>query len=43
MFLFALCIQMSKDQSLSTLQSIICYAIMVIPHVLMHFTYRLLI
>lgn len=37
LFFFALCIHITKDNPLSKFQNIICYLIMVIPHVLIHF------
>ncbi len=36
-FFFAICLYAAKDQPLSRLQNILCYAVMVIPHVLLHF------
>lgn len=40
MFFFALCAHIVKDSELSKLQNVLCYAIMVLPHVLMHFNFR---
>lgn len=37
LFLFALCVHLGNNKCLTTLQNILCYAIMVIPHVLIHF------
>ena len=37
-FFFALCVNIIKNNPLSKLQNILCYAIMVIPHVLIHFS-----
>lgn len=37
LFFFALCVNLIKDKSLSKLQNLLCYLIMVIPHVLIHF------
>lgn len=37
MFPFALCAVIAKDQKISKLQNILCYLIMVVPHVLIHF------
>lgn len=37
LFLFALCIHLGNNKPLTTLQNIICYLIMIIPHVLIHF------
>lgn len=39
-FFFALCAYLIKGQSLSKFQNILCYAIMVIPHVLIHFDFQ---
>jgi len=36
-FFFAVCIRVIKDKKLSNFQNCICYLIMVIPHVLIHF------
>lgn len=36
-FFFALCMHLVKTTSLSKIQNILCYAIMIIPHVLIHF------
>ena len=38
MFLYALCIEITKGVSLNMFQEILCYSSMVIPHVLLHFT-----
>lgn len=37
LFFFALCVHLVKNQQLSKLQNILCYTIMVVPHVLIHF------
>lgn len=37
LFFFALCIHLVKNTQLSKLQNILCYTIMVVPHVLIHF------
>lgn len=37
LFFFALCIHLIKNKTLTNFQNILCYAIMVIPHVLIHF------
>lgn len=37
LFFFALCIHLVKNQQISKLQNILCYVIMVVPHVLIHF------
>ena len=34
---FAACIYIGKDKGFSKIQNILCYAILIIPHVLMHF------
>ena len=39
MFLFALCVYITKDKPMTKIQNTICYAIMVIPHVLIHFNF----
>ena len=38
LFFFALCAHITKNKSLSKFQNILCYAIMVIPHVLIHYS-----
>ncbi len=35
--LFAICVHIVKDKALSKFESILCYFIMVVPHVLIHF------
>lgn len=35
--LFALCVHIAKDRTFSKLQNFICYLILIVPHVLMHF------
>ncbi|MDD3428589.1 MAG: CPBP family glutamic-type intramembrane protease [Oscillospiraceae bacterium] len=37
LFFFALCIIVTKDKPLSRMQNILCYIIMIVPHVLIHF------
>ncbi|SHH33171.1 CAAX protease self-immunity [Clostridium collagenovorans DSM 3089] len=37
LFFFAICVYLVKNQELSKLQNILCYVIMVVPHVLIHF------
>lgn len=39
-FFFAICVYITHDQPLSKLQNVLCYAIMVIPHVLIHFNFQ---
>lgn len=39
-FFFALCVYLTKDQPFSRIQNLLCYAIMVIPHVLAHFNFQ---
>lgn len=39
-FFFALCAYIIKDEPLSKLHNVLCYAIMVIPHVLIHFNFQ---
>lgn len=36
-FLFAVCVNIGKDQAFSKVQNFICYLILIVPHVLMHF------
>ena len=36
--LFAVCVHITKDKVLSKFENILCYGIMVLPHVLIHFT-----
>lgn len=36
-FLFAVCVNIGKDQVFSKVQNFICYLILIVPHVLMHF------
>ena len=38
MFLFALCIEITGNVSYNKFQEILCYILMVLPHVLVHFT-----
>ena len=40
MFFFAMCVYIIKDEPMSKIQNVICYVIMVIPHVLMHFNFQ---
>lgn len=37
LFFFALCIIVTKDEPLSRMQNILCYMVMIVPHVLIHF------
>lgn len=37
MLFFAMCVQILKKPQISTAENILCYLIMIIPHVLMHF------
>lgn len=37
MFFFAMCVAITKNAELTKVQNVLCYAIMVIPHVLIHF------
>lgn len=38
MFLFMLCVLVIRDADMTKTQSILCYAVMVIPHTFMHYT-----
>lgn len=38
MFFFAICVHWLKDKTLSKVQNQLCYVIMIVPHVLIHFT-----
>ena len=40
MFFFALCVYIINDANITKIQNIICYLIMVIPHVLIHFNFE---
>lgn len=35
--LFAVCVNIGNDRDFSKLQNLICYLILIVPHVLMHF------
>ena len=39
-FFFALCVYITKDKPLAKMENALCYAIMVIPHVLIHFNFQ---
>lgn len=39
-FFFALCVYFTRDKLLSKMENAICYVIMVIPHVLIHFNFQ---
>lgn len=40
LFLFSLCIYITKVKSFSILQNTLCYVIMILPHVLIHFNFQ---
>lgn len=43
MFLFMLCVLAIRDADMTKTQSILCYAVMVIPHTFMHYTPQMIV